>query len=105
MLERYIRRPFFFFREGSELYEKNMKKLKNQARNEIFRQMTLTLTLMLDVKGCERILISTKHLAPFNSAKCFIPFSFSSLCLHVDFHREPLGLQSVTFHEGFQIKN
>ena len=49
MLERYIWRPFF--RERFELFfQMNMKKLKNQARNEIFRQIPLTLTLMLDVK-------------------------------------------------------
>ena len=49
MVERDIKRPFFF-REDFELffiYER--KKLKNLLRNEIFKQMTLTLTLSLDV--------------------------------------------------------
>ena len=42
---------FFFFRERFELiFHINMKKLENQARSEIFRQIPLTLTLMLDVK-------------------------------------------------------
>ena len=46
MLERYIKRPFF--REGFEFFffHINMKKMKNQARNEIFRQMTMTLTFI-----------------------------------------------------------
>ena len=39
MLERYIKRPFFFFREVFEVsFHINMKKMKNQASNEIFRQ-------------------------------------------------------------------
>ena len=45
---------FFFFREREwfELFscKHEKKKLKNQARNEICRQIPLTLTLMLDVK-------------------------------------------------------
>ena len=48
MLEWYI--ETLFFRDDFELffiYE--WKKLKNQVRNEIFRQMSLTLTLPLDV--------------------------------------------------------
>ena len=50
MLERDIKRPFFFFfyREDFELFFMS-EKLKNQARNEIFRQMSITLTLPLDV--------------------------------------------------------
>ena len=48
-----------FFREGFEVFfHINIKKMKNQARNEIFRQMTMTLTLFqkrylrpIDVKG------------------------------------------------------
>ena len=40
-----------FFREGFEVFffHINMKKIKNQARNEIFRQMTMTLTLIQNV--------------------------------------------------------
>ena len=47
MLERYIKRLRTFFHTGIRV-----KKLKNQVRNGIFRQMslTLTLTLTLDVK-------------------------------------------------------
>ena len=49
MLERSIKRPFFF-REGFEVFfHINMKKMKNQARNEIFRQMTMTLTLFQNI--------------------------------------------------------
>ena len=40
MLERDIKRPFFYI---------EVKKLLNQVINEIFRQMTMTLTLALDV--------------------------------------------------------
>ena len=45
---------FFFFlrereRELIELFPRTMKKIKNQARYEIFRQKPLTLTLLLDV--------------------------------------------------------
>ena len=47
MLERYIKRPFFF-REDFELFF-IVKKLENQVRNEIFKQMSLTSTLALDV--------------------------------------------------------
>ena len=49
MLERYIKRPFFFFKEDFEFFHMRVKKLKNQVRNKIFRQMSLTLTLPLDV--------------------------------------------------------
>ena len=52
MLEIYIKRPFFF-RENFELffiYE--LKTLKNEVRNEIFRQMSLTSTLPLDIPVC-----------------------------------------------------
>ena len=58
MLERYIyiyiKRPFFFLeREDFELFFHIwVKKLKNQDRNEIFRQMSLTLTLTLDIPVC-----------------------------------------------------
>ena len=39
-----------FFSEGFEhFFHINMKKLKNQARNEILGQMTITLTLVPDV--------------------------------------------------------
>ena len=49
MLEIYIKRTFF--REGLEFFffQINMKKMKNQATNEIFRQMTMTLTLFQNV--------------------------------------------------------
>ena len=50
MRERFFWRPFFFREQFKLFFHKNMKKLKNQARNEIFRQIPLTLTLMLDVK-------------------------------------------------------
>ena len=49
MLERYIKRNFFF-REGFEFFfHINMKKMKNQPRNKIFRQMIMTLTLIQNV--------------------------------------------------------
>ena len=48
MLEEYIKR--LFFREDFELFfHIGVKKLVNQVINEIFRQMTITLTLALDV--------------------------------------------------------
>ena len=56
VLERY--QEAFFCREGFELFffffffHINMKKLKNLVRNELFRQITLTLTLPLDVPLC-----------------------------------------------------
>ena len=41
---------FFFFREDFEpFFHIGVKKLVNQVINEIFRQMTITLTLALDV--------------------------------------------------------
>ena len=49
MLERYIKRPFFLEKGLKFFFHINMKKLKNQARNEIFRQMTMTLTLIQNV--------------------------------------------------------
>ena len=49
MLERYIKKPFIF-REDLELFFHIwVKKLKNQVRNEILRQMSLPLTSPLDV--------------------------------------------------------
>ena len=49
MLERYIKRPFFF-REGFEVFfSYKHEKIKNQARIEIVRQMTLTLTFIQNV--------------------------------------------------------
>ena len=50
MLERYIKRLFFFFffREGFEFFfTYQHEKMKIQGRNEIFRQMTMTMTLTL----------------------------------------------------------
>ena len=47
MLERYIKRPFLS--EDFEFFHIGVKKLVNQVINEIFRQMTVTLTLPLDV--------------------------------------------------------
>ena len=48
MLEIYIKRPFFL--EKTELFfHIGVKKLQNQVRNEIFRQMSPTSTLTLDV--------------------------------------------------------
>ena len=49
MLERYIKRPFFS-RRLSTFFHIGVKKLENEVRNEIFRQMSLTSTLALDVK-------------------------------------------------------
>ena len=50
MLERYIKRPFFFLGKTLNFFfHIGVKKLENQVRNEIFRQMSLTLTLALDV--------------------------------------------------------
>ena len=48
MLERYIKRPFFL-EKTLNFFHIRVKKLKNQVRNEIFRQMSLTLTLALGV--------------------------------------------------------
>ena len=48
MLERYIKRPFFL-EKGLNFFSYKYEKMKNQVRKELFRQMTLTLTLMLDI--------------------------------------------------------
>ena len=52
MLERYIKRLFFFFfffkRRLLNFFSYTSEKLKNQVRNELFRQMSLTSTLPLD---------------------------------------------------------
>ena len=59
MLERYIKRPFFLQKTLNFLSYRSEKKLVNQVINEIFRQMTITLTLRLDVRvrpnGRERV--------------------------------------------------
>ena len=47
MLERCIKRPFFL--EKTTFFSYKSEKLVNQVINEIFRQLTLTLTLELDV--------------------------------------------------------
>ena len=44
-----ISRDLFFKRRLWTFFHIGVKKLKNQVRNEIFRQMSLTLTLLLDV--------------------------------------------------------
>ena len=49
MLVRYIRRPFFFLEKTELFFHIGVEKLENQVRNEIFRQMSLTSTLALDV--------------------------------------------------------
>ena len=48
MLERYITIPFFLDKTLN-FFSYRSEKLENQVRNEIFRQMSLTLTLTLDV--------------------------------------------------------
>ena len=61
-----------FFREDFELFlHINMKTLKNQARNEIFRKMTMTLTLIqnvylrpMDAKGLRTPQTLHKQLEP-----------------------------------------
>ena len=54
MLERYIKRPFFLEKGLKFFFYINMKKMKNQARNEIFRQMTMTLALIQNVIYVQR---------------------------------------------------
>ena len=55
ILERYIKRLFFFFfffffwKRLRTFFHIEVKKLENPVRNEIFRQMSLTSTLALDV--------------------------------------------------------
>ena len=49
MLERYIKRPFFLEKTLNSFSYRSEKKLVSQVINEIFRQMTITLTLALDV--------------------------------------------------------
>ena len=45
-----ISRDLFFYEKGLKFFFRiNMKKKKNHARNEIFRQMTMTLTLIQNV--------------------------------------------------------
>ena len=50
MLERYIRRPFFLEKTLNFFSYRSEKKLVNQVINEIFRQMTMTLTLDIPVR-------------------------------------------------------
>ena len=49
MPERYIKETFFL-EKTLKFFSYLSEKLKNEVRNEIFRQMSLTLTLPLDVK-------------------------------------------------------
>ena len=61
----------FFLEKGLKFFfHINMKKMKNQARNEIFRQMTMTLTLIQNIiyvqwmrKGC----LSKLHLREWSA--------------------------------------
>ena len=48
MLERYIRRPLFL-EKGLNIISYKHEKTEKSSQNEIFRQMTMTLALMLDV--------------------------------------------------------
>ena len=65
-----ISRDFFFFREGFEgfFFHINIRKMKNQAKNEIFRQMTMTPDLVpkrnlcpMDAKGLSEFDLLIDH--------------------------------------------
>ena len=75
MQERYIKRPFFF-EKALNSFHIGVKKLVNEVINEIFRQMTITLTLRLDVlvRSMDRKGQPFQRQADFRPKKSFFFF-------------------------------
>ena len=65
MLERYIR-PFLFREDFELFFSLGVKKLVNEAINEIFRQLTLTLELDVPVRPMDAKGLSDFSFATIN---------------------------------------